>query len=86
MPKKNLNVIDLDAQPVSGVKYLRSIKGMDVDVYDVLEAFNVTCPAIAHAVKKLLLPGGRGKGPTDQDLREAIDALIRAIQLEQERT
>ena len=37
-------------------KYQKSIKGVTVDVYDVLRAFEVTSPPIQHAVKKLLMP------------------------------
>lgn len=52
-----------------------------VDVYDVLTAFAVTCPAIQHAVKKLLCPGLRGQKSAVQDLREAVVSIERAIQL-----
>ena len=71
----------------SGDKYLRKITTKDgrVDVYDVLEAFSVTCPARQHAVKKLLCAGIRGKGDCSQDLREAQDAVVRAIELESAR-
>ena len=51
------------------------------DVYDVLRAWDVTCPAIQHAVKKLLQPGKRGSKSAAQDLREAIGSIERAIQL-----
>lgn len=74
-------------QPKSGDKYKRKIHGMadavpvQVDVYSVLEAFEVRCPAVQHAVKKLLCAGIRGKGDTLQDLREAKDAIDRAISL-----
>lgn len=54
---------------------------MDVDVYDVLKAFNVTCPAIQHAVKKLLCPGQRGAKDAMQDLIEARFSIDRAMQL-----
>jgi hypothetical protein len=54
---------------------------MDVDVYDVLKAFNVTCPAIQHAVKKLLCPGQRGAKDAMQDLMEARFSIDRAMQL-----
>jgi len=47
----------------------------------VLVAFAVTCPARQHAVKKLLCSGLRGKGDELADLREAIDALHRAVEL-----
>lgn len=57
-------------------KYLRNIntdeQGLS-DVYDVLRAFNVTDPAVAHAVKKLLY---------DQDIRESIEALGRVPKIQ----
>ena len=56
-----------------------------VDVYCVLEAFEVTCPAIQHAIKKLLCPGRRGKGAISQDLAESRDAVERAIELDANR-
>ena len=52
-----------------------------VDVYDVLRAWDVTCPAIQHAIKKLLQPGQRGSKSAAQDLREAIGSIERSIQL-----
>lgn len=69
----------------SGSKYLRDIRclvGGKADVYAVLDAFNVTCPARQHAIKKLLCSGIRGKGDVMQDLQEARDAIDRAIQME----
>ena len=49
-----------------------------IDVYRVLELFNVTNPSIAHATKKLLVAGGRGAGKSiDKDVQEAIDSLVR---------
>ena len=64
-------------------KYSREIKpGVFVDVYDVLVAFGVTHPAIAHAAKKLLCAGQRGHKGTYQDLVEARLALDRAIEME----
>lgn len=73
-------------------KYIRQIRpveggevAVNVDVYCVLEAFAVTCPARAHAIKKLLCTGIRGKGDADQDLAEAIAACQRAADLEKQR-
>lgn len=70
-----------------GRKYLRTIHPADgvgqpiqVDVYEVLRAFEVVCPAQAHALKKVLLPGGRGKGTRVADLVGAIAAINRAIE------
>lgn len=72
----------------SGSKYHRDMRCLvdgKADVYTVLEAFSVTCPARQHAIKKLLCAGIRGKGDTVQDLREARDAVERAIQMEESR-
>lgn len=78
----------------SGNKYHRQINpcimssgvsSITVDVYNVIEAFDVSCPAVQHAVKKLLCAGLRGKGSRIQDLTEARDALDRAIVLQQQR-
>lgn len=63
-------------------KYQRRINGAVLDVYDILVAYDVTCPATAHAVKKLLMPGARGSKSKLQDLVEASHALARAIELE----
>jgi hypothetical protein len=49
-----------------------------IDVYDVLNAFNVSNPATAHAIKKLLCTGSRGLKDWETDLQEAIDSLERA--------
>lgn len=81
-----------------GKKYIRRIKqcvplkddefyydGIYVDVYSVLEAFNVTCPAIQHAIKKLLCCGIRNKGNKQDDLTGALAAINRAIELEKQR-
>ena len=49
-----------------------------IDVYRVLELFNVTDPCMQHAIKKLLVAGGRGAGKDIQrDIQEAIDSLER---------
>lgn len=64
-------------------KYQREIKpGVVVDVYDVLEAFRVECPALAHGIKKLLMPGARGAKSVEQDKQEAIDSILRSIELD----
>lgn len=66
-------------------KYQRQIinsvgESIIVDVYDVLNAFTVTDPAIAHAIKKLLAPGTRGNKSLVQDLTESIKSVERAIE------
>lgn len=65
-------------------KYQRRVPSTLIDVYDVLKAFEVHCPAVAHGIKKALCPGTRGTKGKLQDLREARDSLNRAIDLEEE--
>lgn len=49
-----------------------------IDVYRVLDLFQVADPCLQHAVKKLLVAGGRGAGKDQaRDIQEAIDTLQR---------
>jgi hypothetical protein len=77
--------------PDRGSKYHRTITqtlcgdtcgcSVTIDVYDVLQAFGVTCPALQHAVKKLLCAGLRGGKSAEQDISEAANSCRRAIEL-----
>lgn len=63
-------------------KYQREIKpGVFVDVYDVLQAFAVTNPALQHLVKKALAVGQRGHKDAAEDLQDIIDSALRAKEL-----
>ena len=66
-------------------KYAVACKGRSIDVYDVLNAFGVTCPAAQHAIKKLLMPDKRGPKSELDDLIEARASVDRAIDLAHER-
>mgnify|MGYP003654240269 CR=1 FL=1 len=56
-----------------------------IDVYDVLEAFDVRCPALQHLAKKALCAGLRGHKSVEKDLRDIRDSSERAIQLNSHR-
>jgi len=67
-------------------KYQKKFISMDgkvfaADVYSVLAAFEVDCPARQHAIKKLLMPGQRGAKSEVQDLDEALVSVSRAIDM-----
>ncbi len=70
-----------------GKKYDRKIFSkyedaeITIDVYRVLDAFQVTCPATAHAIKKLLCAGIRGHKDNEQDLDEAAQSIEEARQM-----
>lgn len=55
-----------------------------IDVYRVLSLYEVTDPCIAHAIKKLLVAGGRGVKDRSQDVVEAIDSCQRYLQMARE--
>lgn len=62
-------------------KYQRQVPSTTIDIYDILNAWGVTCPATQHAIKKLLQPGERGHKDKLTDLREALASVERAIQI-----
>ena len=65
--------------------YFKKVTHLDaVDVYRVLELFEVTNPCLQHAIKKLLCAGSRGAKDMEQDIQEAIDTLCRYQQIRAE--
>jgi hypothetical protein len=79
-------------QEHGGGKYLRKIFPADwagepilIDVYCVIEAFGVRCPALCHALKKILACGQRGKGSKVDDIHGVFDAMWRALELQMQR-
>jgi len=66
--------------------YFKDVRGLNyIDVYRVLSLFNVTSPCLQHAIKKLLVAGGRGAGKdVSQDVQEAIDSLVRWMDMQEE--
>jgi hypothetical protein len=57
--------------------YYKKVPGEYIDVYRVLQLFEVYDPCIQHAVKKLLVAGSRGVKDINKDIQEAIDSLQR---------
>lgn len=76
----------IDDEPLTNAEkyphYFKSVKHLDeVDVYAVMDLFDVQNQAVGHAVKKLLVGGKRGAKNYLQDIIEARDTLNRAIQI-----
>lgn len=86
---------DIYGRPITkhgGGKYLVTIKPADgvgqpikVDVYCMLEALGITCPALQHAFKKIAFCGKRGKGSRMDDIHGVFEAMWRARELEMQR-
>jgi len=66
--------------------YFKDVRHLShIDVYRVLALFAVTDPCIQHAVKKLLVPGGRAGGKDQaHDVQDAMDSLLRWQQMRHE--
>lgn len=80
---KNGNITLLTPAALVGQwnKYNRQCKGVTIDVYDVLKAFEVTDPALQHLIKKALCTGLRGHKTREQDLQDILDSANRAVEL-----
>lgn len=56
-----------------------------IDVYRVIELFNVTDPCLQHAIKKLLVSGGRdGNKTKEQDIQDVIASCNRWLEMQTE--
>lgn len=65
--------------------YFKDVSTLQVvDVYRVLELFGVTDPCLQHAIKKLLVAGGRGAKDIEKDIAEAIVTLQRWTEMKVE--
>lgn len=65
--------------------YFKKVTHLDgIDIYRVLELFEVTNPCLQHAIKKLLCSGTRGSKNQNQDVAEAIDTLERYKEMKAE--
>lgn len=72
-------------QPREHGHYFRNVEHLtEIDFYRIAELFGIADPCIQHAIKKLLVAGGRGAKDIHKDIKEAIDTLIRWQTMRQE--
>lgn len=65
--------------------YHKDVSHLDtIDVYRVLQLWEVLDPCIQHAIKKLLVAGGRGHKDMSKDVHEAIVSLQRWEEMQAE--
>lgn len=55
-----------------------------IDIYRVLEIFNVTDPCLQHIVKKALVAGQRGMKDFETDIKEIRDTTQRKLNMLEE--
>lgn len=68
---------EIEAATTKHSHYFKDCPYDKVDVYRILEIFDVTDPCIQHCVKKLLCAGGRGHKDINLDINNVIDTLQR---------
>jgi len=65
--------------------YFKDVSHLEtVDVYRVIDLFQVVNPCHQHAIKKILCCGQRGAKDAAKDTQEAIDSLKRALEMMRE--
>lgn len=65
--------------------YFKDVSNLDViDVYRVIELFEVKHACIQHALKKLLVTGNRGYKDQQTDIQDVIDTLERWKAMQEE--
>lgn len=65
--------------------YFKNISHLkEIDIYRVLDLFEVTHPCLQHAAKKILVAGNRGHKDIQKDIQEAIDSLGRWQEMQME--
>lgn len=62
--------------------YFRDVSRLQtLDVYRLLELFQVTCPVAQHIIKKALAAGQRGHKDTRRDWQDIADSAARRLQM-----
>lgn len=65
--------------------YIKDVSNLDkIDIYRILDLYQVTNPAIQHAIKKLLCAGQRGSKNEYQDVVEAAKSIDRWLDMKRE--
>lgn len=79
-----MNYPDLDPTQKHS-HYKKDVRHLDmVDVYRVIDLWEIKHPALQHALKKVLAAGKRGAKDEDKDVQEAIDSLERWKEMQAE--
>lgn len=62
--------------------YYKDVSKLDViDVYRIIDLYDITDPCDQHALKKILCPGERGHKDIIQDTQDVIDTMQRKLEM-----
>jgi hypothetical protein len=67
--------------------YFKDVKHLEyIDVYRIIDLYNITDSCLQHALKKLLVAGGRGHKDISRDIQDVIDSCERWKDMQLENT
>lgn len=62
--------------------YIKDVSRLEkLDVYRLLELFDVACPVMQHIVKKALVAGKRGHKDQRRDVQDILDSAVRKLEM-----
>ena len=62
--------------------YKKDVRHLDyIDVYRIIELYELHDPCFQHALKKILVPGARGHKDLINDINDIIDAMQRKLEM-----
>ena len=62
--------------------YKKDVRHLDyIDVYRIIELYELHDPCFQHALKKILVPGARGHKDLINDINDIIDTMQRKIEM-----
>lgn len=65
--------------------YFKDVSHLDyIDIYRVLDLFQVTDSCLQHAAKKILVAGNRGHKDLTRDVQDIIDSCQRFLEMQKE--
>lgn len=74
-----------ESERVKYTHYFKDVSNLDkIDIYRVLDLWEVSHPCLQHAAKKILVAGNRGHKDIQKDIQEAIDSLERWKEMQEE--
>ncbi len=62
--------------------YKKDVRHLDyIDVYRIIELYELHDPCFQHALKKILVPGARGHKDLAKDINDIIDTMRRKLEM-----
>jgi len=73
---------DNKSQAVKHAHYKKDVRHLDyIDVYRIIDLYELHDPCFQHALKKILVPGARGHKDLIKDINDIIDTMQRKLEI-----